>query len=49
MANKVWIVLALSVLVQILYQTSLVFYNALLKNISDEHTRGKVAGIGEAI
>ena len=42
-ANKVWIVLRLSVGIQILYQISLIFYNALLKDVSEEKTRGKVA------
>jgi MFS transporter, UMF1 family len=45
--NKVWIVLWLSVAVQFLYQISLVFYNALLKNVSQENNRGVIAGIGE--
>ena len=45
--NKVRIVLRLSVLVQFLYQTSLVFYNALLKNVSQENNRGVISGIGE--
>ena len=45
--NKVWLVLGLSVLVQFLYQTSLVFYNALLKNVSHENNRGMISGIGE--
>lgn len=45
--NKVRIVLRLSVLVQFLYQTSLVFYNALLKNVSQENNRGLISGIGE--
>ena len=46
--NKVRIVLILSIFVQIFYQVSLIFYNALLKNVSQETTRGKIAGIGEA-
>ena len=45
--NKVWIVLGLSVVVQFLYQISLVFYNSLLKNVSKETNRGIIAGIGE--
>lgn len=45
--NKVWLVLGLSVIVQFLYQTSLVFYNALLKNVSHENNRGMISGIGE--
>lgn len=45
--NKVWLVLGLSVIVQFLYQISLVFYNALLKNVSKETNRGMIAGIGE--
>ena len=47
--NKVRIVLGLSVVIQIFYQTSLIFYNALLKNVSQETTRGKIAGLGEAL
>lgn len=46
--NKVFIVLWLSVIVQYFYQTSLIFYNSLLKEVSTETTRGKVAGLGEA-
>ena len=46
--NKVRLVLILSIFVQIFYQISLIFYNALLKNVSQETTRGKIAGIGEA-
>ncbi|MEI6775243.1 MAG: hypothetical protein WCL18_11230 [bacterium] len=45
--NKVWLVLGLSVVVQFLYQMSLVFYNALLKNVSRDANRGMIAGIGE--
>ena len=47
LTNKVFIVLWLSVGVQYLYQMSLIFYNALLKDVSTETTRWKIAGIGE--
>ena len=47
LANKVWIVLRLSVAIQFLYQTSLIFYNSLLKNVSQETNRGIISWIGE--
>ena len=47
--NKVRIVLGLSVAVQFLYQVSLIFYNALLKNVSHENNRAMISGIGEWI
>lgn len=45
--NKVFIVLWLSVGVQFLYQTSLIFYNTLLKEISTEKNRGIVSWMWE--
>lgn len=42
-------VLVLSMILQYLYQISLVFYNALLKNVSTEKNRGKISGLGEGI
>lgn len=46
--NKIFIVLWLSIGVQYLYQTSLIFYNSLLKEVSTEKTRGGTAGLWEA-
>jgi UMF1 family MFS transporter len=37
-----------SLLVQLFYQLSLIFYNTLLRQISTAKTRGLVAGLGEA-
>jgi UMF1 family MFS transporter len=45
--QRAFIVLGLSIIVQYLYQMSLVFYNSLLKEISVENNRGKVSGLGE--
>ncbi|MFA7717824.1 MAG: MFS transporter [Candidatus Absconditabacterales bacterium] len=47
--NKVRIVLGLSVILQFFYQISLIFYNALLKDISKETNRGTIAGIGDGL
>ena len=43
--QKAFIVLGLSLIAQFFYQTSLVFYNALLDNVSTESTRGKISGL----
>jgi len=48
MIQRAFIVLGLSIIVQYLYQMSLIFYNSLLKEISTEKNRGKISGIGEA-
>lgn len=40
-------VLLFFLLIQILYQLSLVSYNALLKPLSTKKTRGKIAGLGD--
>lgn len=45
--NKVWVVLGLSIVIQFLYQISLIFYNALLKNVSREDNTAMISGIGE--
>lgn len=47
--HRVVLVLILSMIVQYLYQISLIFYNALLKNVSTEKNRGKISGLGEGI
>ena len=47
LSNKIFVILWLSVVLQYFYQISLIFYNALLKNVSTEDTRGKIAWIGE--
>jgi UMF1 family MFS transporter len=45
--QRAFIVLGLSIIVQYLYQMSLIFYNALLKDVSSEKNRGKISGLGE--
>jgi UMF1 family MFS transporter len=45
--NKVWVVLGLSIVIQFLYQISLIFYNALLKDVSREDNTAMISGIGE--
>jgi MFS transporter, UMF1 family len=47
MKTRAIIVLCLAVIVQYFYQMSLIFYNALLKNVSTEKNRGKISGLGE--
>ncbi|TAK95493.1 MFS transporter [Patescibacteria group bacterium] len=47
MISRAFIVLGLSIIVQYLYQMSLIFYNSLLKDISTEKNRGKISGLGE--
>jgi UMF1 family MFS transporter len=47
--NKVFVILWLSVLVQYFYQTSLIFYNSLLKDIADESKRWRISWLGEWI
>lgn len=47
MIQRAFIILGLSIVVQYLYQMSLIFYNSLLKEISTEKNRGKISGIGE--
>lgn len=47
--TKVTIALLLFFILQYLYQTSLIFYSALLSEISTEKNRGKISGIGTAI
>lgn len=49
LTHRVFIVLFLSMIVQYLYQINLIFYNALLKNVSTEKNRGKISGLGEGI
>ena len=44
---RAFIVLGLFIIVQYLYQISLVFYNSLLREISTEKNRGKISGLGE--
>ncbi len=44
---RAFIVLGLSIIVQYLYQMSLIFYNSLLKEVSTENNRGKISGLGE--
>lgn len=45
--TKAMIILVLFVIVQYLFQTTLIFHNSLLEEVSDENNRGKVSGIGE--
>ena len=45
---RVLTVLGLAVIVQCLYQMSLIFYNSLLETVSTEKNRGRVCGLGEA-
>lgn len=45
--NKVWVVLGLSIVIQFLYQISLIFYNALLRDVSREDNTAMISGIGE--
>lgn len=45
--QKALIVMAFALIAQFFYQTSLVFYNALLDDVSTEDTRGKIAWLGE--
>jgi len=47
MIYRAFIVLGLFVVVQYLYQISLIFYNSLLKEISTEKNRGKISGLGQ--
>lgn len=46
--TRVLIVLAIALVIQYLYQLSMVFYNALLEKVSTMQTRGKISGLGEA-
>ena len=46
---RVVLVLIFSMVVQYLYQISLIFYNALLTKVSTEKNRGKISGLGEGI
>jgi MFS transporter, UMF1 family len=46
---RAFIVLGLSIVVQYAYQLSLIFYSALLKEVSTEKSRGKISGIGEGM
>lgn len=45
--SAVYFVLVLFITLQILYQLSLVFYNALLEQLSDAKHRGKIVGLGD--
>ena len=45
--TRVIIVLFLFFIIQYVYQTSLIFYNALLKQLSTSKTIGKISGIGQ--
>lgn len=45
--NRIVIALFLAVILQYLYQQSLVFYNSLLEEVSTSKTRGKISGLGE--
>lgn len=47
MIYRAFIVLGISIIVQYLYQMSLIFYNSLLKEISTEKNRGAISGLGE--
>lgn len=47
--SRIIIVLLLAVIIQYIYQLSLVFYNSLLKQISSSENRGKISGLGEMI
>ncbi|OGG89997.1 hypothetical protein A3C68_01080 [Candidatus Kuenenbacteria bacterium RIFCSPHIGHO2_02_FULL_42_29] len=47
MSQRVFVVLGLTIIVQCLYQISLIFYNSLLKEVSTEENRGKISGLGE--
>lgn len=46
--TKVIAALILFFLIQYFYQLSLIFYNALLEHLSDNKTRGKISGLGQA-
>lgn len=46
--TRVLIVLGITLLIQYVYQLSLIFYNTLLEKISTEKNRGKISGLGEA-
>lgn len=46
--TKVFIVLGLTLLIQYIYQLSLILHNALLERISTEKNRGRISGLGEA-
>ncbi|MCX6807791.1 MAG: MFS transporter [Patescibacteria group bacterium] len=41
------VVFGLAIIVQYLYQISLLFYNSLLKTVSNEKNRGTISGLGE--
>lgn len=46
--TKVFIVLGMAVLLQYIYQISLIFYNSLLEKIATSNNRGRLSGLGEA-
>jgi len=45
--SRVLTVLALTVIIQYLYQVSLIFYNSLLEKISTDKNRGEISGLGD--
>jgi len=47
--HQPYIMLGIFVVIQYLYQISLIFYNALLKNVSSEKNRGQIAGLGDGM
>jgi UMF1 family MFS transporter len=46
---RIFTVLFLAVIIQYIYQLSLIFYNSLLVQISSSKNRGKISGLGEMI
>lgn len=46
---RIFTVLFLAVIIQYIYQLSLIFYNSLLKQVSSSENRGKISGLGEMI
>lgn len=45
--TRIFTVLTLAVFIQYFYQLSLIFYNTLLKQLSNEKNRGKISGLGD--
>lgn len=47
--TRVLIVLGITLLIQYVYQLSLIFYNTLLEKVSTQKNRGEISGLGEAL
>ncbi|MDD5055495.1 MAG: MFS transporter [Candidatus Peribacteraceae bacterium] len=47
--SRAFIVLGIVVFIQCFYQLSLVFHNALLRDLSTEQSRGAISGLGETV